>query len=95
MSATLAVQTKKYGAITSFDLLHERRLIASLIKEKANLVDYSHQRVFENLDAAVEFYLSEVTSSSNLDKVRGSQLRWSNWRISKLLSPILSIFIRL
>ena len=42
MSPALAVQTKKYGAITAFDLVHDRRLIASLIKEKANLVDYSH-----------------------------------------------------
>jgi hypothetical protein len=32
MSGVLTVQTKKYGAITTFDLLHEGRLIASLIK---------------------------------------------------------------
>ena len=55
MSSALAVQTQKYGAIIAFDLLHNRRLIASLIKEKANFVDYSHQRSFESLEAAVEF----------------------------------------
>ena len=63
MSPALAVQTKKYGSITAFDLLHERRLIASLIKEKANLVDYSHQLTFESLEAAVEFYLMAVNST--------------------------------
>ena len=87
MSPALAVQTKKYGAITAFDLLHDRRLIASLIKEKANLVDYSHERTFRSLDAAVEFYVLEVTPHSN-DKVRTNK---SN-RISKLLSHILAIF---
>jgi hypothetical protein len=61
MSSVLAVQTKKYGAITVFDLLHERRLVASLIKEGPFLVDYSRRRIFQDLDSAIEFYLIQIT----------------------------------
>ncbi|MCI0622241.1 MAG: hypothetical protein L0387_11350 [Acidobacteria bacterium] len=62
MSCALTVQTKKYGAITTFDLLHEGRLIASLIKEEGNLVDYSRRRIFEDLDTAIQFYLMQITA---------------------------------
>ena len=92
MSPALAVQTKQYGAITAFDFWHERRLIASLIKEKANLVDYSHQRTFGSLDAAVEFYLMTVAPHSSLEKVRGNRF---NVGMGKLLSPIRAILGRL
>ena len=60
MSCALTVQTKKYGAITAFDLLYEGRLVASLIKESTNLVDYSRRRIFQDLDAAIEFYLTGI-----------------------------------
>ena len=60
MSCVLTVQTKKYGAITAFELLHEGRLVASLIKESTNLIDYSRKRVFQDLDTAVEFYLTGI-----------------------------------
>jgi len=63
MSGVLTVQTKKYGAITAFDLLHEGRLIASLIKEESNLVDYSRKRIFEDLDTAIEFYLMQLVAN--------------------------------
>ena len=63
MSGVLTVQTKKYGAITAFDLLHEGRLIASLIKEESNLVDYSRKRIFEDLDTAIEFYLMPLVAN--------------------------------
>ena len=61
MSCALAVQATKYGAISTFDLLHERRLVASLIKEEATLVDYSRQLRFESLEVAIEFYILETT----------------------------------
>ena len=60
MSCVLTVQTKRYGAITAFDLLHEGRLVASLIKESTNLVDYS-----QDLDTAMEFYLTQVEPEKN------------------------------
>jgi len=65
MSSVLTVQTKRYGAITAFDLLHEGRLVASLIKENTNLIDYSRRRIFQDLDAAIEFYLPEVEPNKN------------------------------
>ena len=65
MSCVLTVQTKKYGAITAFDLLHEGRLVASLIKEGPNLVDYSRKRIFQDLDSAVEFYLTGIAPDKN------------------------------
>jgi hypothetical protein len=63
MSGVLTVQRKKYGAITTFDLLHEGRLIASLIKEESNLVDYSRKRIFADLDTAIEFYLMQLVAN--------------------------------
>ena len=60
MSCALTVQTKKYGAITAFDLLYDGRLVASLIKESTNLVDYSRRRIFQDLDAAIEFYMTGI-----------------------------------
>ena len=65
MSSVLTVQTKRYGAITAFDLLHEGRLVASLIKESTNLIDYSRRRIFQDLDTAIEFYLPEVEPNKN------------------------------
>ena len=65
MSCVLTVQTKRYGAITAFDLLHEGRLVASLIKESTNLVDYSRRRIFQDLDTAMEFYLTQVEPDKN------------------------------
>jgi hypothetical protein len=56
----LAVQTRKYGAITAFDLLYGERLVASLIKEEQNLVDYSRKRIFQDLNSAIEFYLMQI-----------------------------------
>ena len=66
MSCVLTVQTKRYGAITAFDLLHEGRLVASLIKESTNLVDYSRRRIFQDLDTAMEFYLTQVEPEKKL-----------------------------
>jgi hypothetical protein len=60
MSHGIAIQTKKYGAITLFDLLYKGRPIATLIKEGTKLVDYSRRRVFRDFDAAVEFYLTQL-----------------------------------
>jgi hypothetical protein len=60
MSCGLAIQTKKHGAITLFDLNHEGRLIATLIKEGTNLVDYSRRRVFQDFEAAIEFYQTQM-----------------------------------
>jgi hypothetical protein len=65
MSCVLTVQTKKYGAIIAIDLLHEGRLIASLIKENTNLVDYSGKRIFQDIDTAIEFYLTQVDPDRN------------------------------
>jgi hypothetical protein len=65
MSCVLTVQTKRYGAITAFDLLHEGRLVASLIKESTNLVDYSRRRIFQDLDTAIEFYVTQVEPDKN------------------------------
>ena len=65
MSCALKVQTKRYGAITAFDLLYEGLLVASLIKESTNLVDYSRRRIFQDLDAAIEFYLTQITPDRN------------------------------
>ena len=65
MSSVLSVQTKKYGAITTCDLLHEGRVVASLIKEKTNFVDYSLKRIFEDLDIAIEFYLAHAVPDRN------------------------------
>jgi len=65
MGCVLAVQTKKYGAITAIDLLHEGRLVASLIKENTNLVDYSGRRIFQDIDTAIEFYLTQVGLVAN------------------------------
>src|SRR5262245_36085201 len=61
----LTVQTKKYGAITTYDLLHEGRLVASLIKEKTTFIDYSLKRIFEDLDTAIEFYLAQAVPDRN------------------------------
>jgi hypothetical protein len=52
-------QTKKYGAIIAIDLLHEGRLVASLIKENTNLVDYSGKPIFQDIDTAIDFYLTK------------------------------------
>ena len=65
MSCVVTVQTKRYGAITAFDLLHEGRLVASLMKESTNLVDYSRTRIFQDLDTAIEFYLTQVEPDKN------------------------------
>ena len=65
MSFVLTVQTKKYGAITALDLLHEGRVVASLIKESTNLVDYSRKRIFQDLDTAIEFYLTQIGPDKN------------------------------
>jgi hypothetical protein len=65
MSGGLTVQTKKYGAITALDLLHEGRVVASLIKESTNLVDYSRKRIFQDLDTAIEFYLTQIGPDKN------------------------------
>jgi hypothetical protein len=65
MSHGLAIQTKKHGAITLFDLLYEGRLIATLIKEGTNLVDYSRRRVFQDFGAAIEFYLTQMAPRKN------------------------------
>jgi hypothetical protein len=65
MSSALAVQTKKYGAITVFDLLHEGSLVASLIKEGPLLVDYSRRRIFQDLNTAIEFYLLQIAPHRN------------------------------
>jgi hypothetical protein len=65
MSCVLTVQTKKYGAITTFDLLHEGRLVASLIKESTNLVDYSRKRIFQDMDTAIQFYLTQISQDKN------------------------------
>ena len=65
MSCVLTVQTKKYGAITAFDLLHEGRLVASLIKESTNLVDYSRKRIFQDMDTAIEFYVTQISQDKN------------------------------
>ena len=74
MSCVLKVQTKKYGAITAIDLLHEGRLVASLIKENTNLVDYSGRRIFQDIDTAIEFYLTQVDPDKNSWTLRiGSQ----------------------
>jgi hypothetical protein len=74
MRCALTVQTKKYGAITAFDLLHEGRLVASLIKESTNLVDYSRRRIFQDLDSAIEFYLTGIAPDRDTWTLRiGSQ----------------------
>ena len=65
MSCGLAIQTNKYGAITLFDLLYDGRFIASLVKEGRSLVDYSRQRVFQNFDTAIEFYLTLMVPVKN------------------------------
>jgi hypothetical protein len=65
MNCVLTVQTKKYGGITACDLLHEGRLVASLIKEKTNFVDYSRKRIFEDLDTAIGFYLEHALPDRN------------------------------
>src|SRR5258706_15909181 len=65
MSCVLTVQTQKYGAITAIDLLHEGRLVASLIKENTNLVDYSGRRIFQDIDTAIEFYRTQVDPDRN------------------------------
>jgi len=65
MSCGLAIQTNKYGAITLFDLLYDGRFIASLVKEGRSLVDYSRQRVFQNFDTAIEFYLTLMVPDKN------------------------------
>ena len=65
MSCVLTVQTKKYGAITALDLVHEGRVVASLIKESTNLVDYSRKRIFQDLDAAIEFYQTQISLDKN------------------------------
>lgn len=64
-SPRLVVQTKKYGAITTFDLMHEESLVASLIKEGTNLVDYSRRRIFQDWDSAIEFYLVQLDANQN------------------------------
>ena len=64
-SPRLAVQTKKYGAITTFDLLYEETLVASLIKEGTNLVDYSRRRIFQDWDSAIEFYRMQLDMERN------------------------------
>ncbi len=66
MSCGLAIQTKQYGAITTFDVLYNGRLIASLIKEDTNFVDYVRRRVFQKFDAAIEFYLAQVAPDKHL-----------------------------
>ena len=65
MSCVLTVQTKKYGAITAIEFLHEGRLVASLIKENTNLVDYSGRRIFQDIDTAIEFYLTQIGLVAN------------------------------
>jgi hypothetical protein len=65
MSCALAVQATKHGAITAFDLLRDRRLVASLIKEEAVLIDYSRQLRFESLEVAIQFYSLETQPFSN------------------------------
>ena len=65
MSCVPKVQTMKYGAITAFDLLHEGHVVASLIKESTNLVDYSRRRIFQDLDAAIEFYETQIGVDRN------------------------------
>ena len=67
MNCVLTVQIKKYGAITACDLLHEGRLVASLIKEKTNFVDYSRKWIFEDLDTAIEFYVAQAAPDKNSD----------------------------
>ena len=74
MKCVLKVQTKKYGAITACDLLHEGRLVASLIKEKTNFVDYSRKRIFEDLDIAIEFYLAQALPERNCWTLRMGSL---------------------
>ena len=65
MSCVLTVQTKKYGAITAIDFLHEGRLVASLIRENTHLVDYSGRRIFQDIDTAIEFYLTQIGLVAN------------------------------
>jgi hypothetical protein len=60
MSFGLAVQPKKYGAIDVVELLYDGQLLASLIKEGASVVDYSRRCAFQDFDAAIEFYLTQI-----------------------------------
>ena len=70
MSCVLTVETKKYGAITALDLLHEGRPVATLITEGQNFVDYSRKRIFQDLDTAVEFYLTELAPDKDCGILR-------------------------
>jgi len=60
MSASIGIQTKRYGAITTIEVSYNGCFTACLIKEASNFVDYSRQRVFQNLDSALKFYFTQL-----------------------------------
>jgi hypothetical protein len=66
MSCGLGIQPKKYGAIDVFELLYDGHPIASLIKEGTTVVDYSRRYVFQDFDAAIEFYLTQIDKNSGI-----------------------------
>lgn len=66
MSCGLAVQTKRYGAISMFELSYGGLPIASLIREDTAVVDYSRRRAFRDLETAIEFYLATTPQESTL-----------------------------
>jgi hypothetical protein len=65
MSCGLAIQPKKYGAINVFELLYDGHPLASLVKEGTTLVDYSRRRVFQDFDAAIEFYQTQLAHKNS------------------------------
>jgi hypothetical protein len=66
MSCGLAIQTKRYGAISMFELSYGGLPVASLIREDTAVVDYSRCRVFPDLETAIEFYLGTTAQESTL-----------------------------
>jgi hypothetical protein len=56
MSTGIGIRTKQDGTITIVEILYDGRLIATLFRKGRHFVDYSRQRSFDDLDAALEFY---------------------------------------
>ncbi|PYV45919.1 MAG: hypothetical protein DMG06_00550 [Acidobacteria bacterium] len=67
MSASIGIQTNRYGAITTIEVSYNGCLTACLIKEAGNFVDYSRQRVFRDLDSAISFYFTQLEREENSD----------------------------
>ncbi len=65
MSWGFAVQTRRYGAINMFELTYDGHPVASLVQEDKSVVDYSRRRVFCDLDTAIEFYRTQIATTTD------------------------------